>query len=165
MFQTFCNISIRLFGIQSKTNKHHILNVNQTVSARLWLSVSRVACQLSDIIGCNFDVYLLGKCLGNSSVPLMALLSKENNPTAHWYADNCGIRRRSALYLITRGTQRGSGPFRTHRGRFRQTERDGLLSSNRDESALQTLSNYIKKKQCTDQTTCIRNIHAFPLHV
>lgn len=60
--------------------------------------------------------------------------ANESKPKAHRYACNCGIRRRSALYLIRRRAERTLGPFRTNKG-----ETDWLLSCIRDDSTLQLL--------------------------
>lgn len=89
--------------------------------------MSKVVCHPSDINGCNFDVYVMGKCCGKSSVSCMAvaLLSKENNPRAHSYAYNCGIRRTSGLYIIRGRAQGALGAFRTGVGRDRLTDREG----------------------------------------
>lgn len=101
-----------------------ILNMSSGLASQ-WCGVSWVACQPSDINGCNFDVYVM--CRGKSSVSFMAgaSLSKENNPRAHRYAYNCGIRRRSGLHVVRRRAQRALGPFRT-RGRETdwQTDRE-----------------------------------------
>lgn len=99
-----------------------------------------------DINGCHFDVYVVGKYQGKSSVSFMAVasLSEGSKLKAHRYACNCGIRRRSALYLIRRRAQRTLGPFRTNK-----RETDWLTERERETDCLVALGMVARCSYCS----------------
>lgn len=124
--------------LQNKLNGKYVAKVSSVLASPCW-SINRAPCQPS-LMGVILMSHVTGKCQSESTgcFVSVSLLSKENNPTTR-YAYNCGIRRRSGLYIIRGRAEAALGPFRTGREREidREEETDWLLSHNGDESVLQ----------------------------